>query len=67
MSTKPTFRDLFKMGYFSNENTPAPQKTRSGRVSNAPKRFSQEQFTKGSGCCNIPKRDYTDMNFNGSA
>ena len=68
MSTKPTFNELLKMGYFNVDPKiqPTTQKTRYGRTSKAPKRFIDEQFTGGSGCCYIPEKEPTDMKFNGT-
>lgn len=68
MSTKPTFGELLKMGYFDSKPKiqPTIQKTRYGRTSKIPQRFTDKQFTKGSGCCSIPKKESTDMKFDGT-
>lgn len=55
-----SMRELYKMGLFN-----LPTTTMSGRISKIPTRYSEETFTKGSGCCSKPKCDPTDMSYNG--
>jgi hypothetical protein len=62
-----TFRELRKMGYFDAKPKEKPiQKTRSNRKVRPPKRYIDEQFKKGSGCCPMPNKEPTDMKFDGS-
>ncbi|CAH6419694.1 Hypothetical protein HVR_LOCUS770 [uncultured virus] len=68
MSTKTsdnfTFHELFRMGAFTVPTK--EQQTRSGRISKRPERFRDQNYTKGSGCCQRREMDSTDMSYDGS-
>lgn len=62
MSSGLSFREQFKMGFFTLPSQ-VKRTTLSGRVTKPPRRFHQEHFVKGSGACTRRGYDGTDMDY----
>lgn len=59
-----SMRELYRMGAFDLvAEKDKPSATTSGRKVTKPKRFTNETFVKGSGCCSRSGRDNTDMQY----